>query len=129
MNFRQRLLRYLIGVTIGLLVSLALFRDKLNLFTSWLPANKVKVRITDSYWSVSPEMTCKLECIGWSEERLKYEIPIGTVRFNESKTKQEPKEYQLQFESSTRLESIRFAVRDSNATLMDMATLEPCDCP
>jgi hypothetical protein len=128
MNFRQRLFRFLIGVTLGLLISVTLFREKLHLFTSWLPANKVKSRIQDSYWSVSPEMTCKLECIGWNVERLKHEIPIGTVRFNESKTKQEPKEYQLQFESSTRLESIRFAVRDSSATLMEMATLEPCDC-
>lgn len=129
MNFKQRLLRFMIGVTIGILVSLFMFKDKLNLFTSWLPANVVKKRLQDSYWDVSPRSTCLLDCIDMDLKEFKIYLLEGDVDFKGSVTEGETKEYQFVFSDSDLLRTARFAVRDSSAQLLELGTIKSCDCP
>jgi hypothetical protein len=119
----------MIGVSIGILVSLVMFKDKLNLFTSWLPANVVKNRLQDSYWDVSPNSTCLLECLEMDMKEFKTYILQGEVDFKGSVTEGETKEYQFVFPDSDLLRTARFAVRDSSAQILELATIKSCDCP
>ena len=119
----------MIGLTIGVLISLFMFRDKLNLFTSWLPANVVKTRLQDSYWNLSPTSTCFLECLDMDLKEFKTYLVSGDVDFKGSITQGETKEYQFIFTDSELLRSARFAVRDSSARIVDMLTIKSCDCP
>ena len=128
MNFKQRLFRYLIGVTIGILISLVFFRDKLGVFTSWFPDNVVKSRLEDSYWSLSPQSACLLDCLNMDVKAFKAFTQQGDIDFEGSKTKGKTKEYRLVFDSEE-VSSARFAVKDSSTTIIDIATAKPCDCP
>lgn len=78
---------------------------------------------------VSEKSECQLKCAERSVEELKNEIEGSDVDFKNSKTKKEPKEYQLIFTSHPTLRSLVFEVRDSSATLVDMKTMKICDCP
>ena len=129
MNFKQRLLRYLIGFGIGIMISLFFFGDKLHLFTSWLPSNVVKSRLVDSYWDVSPRSTCLLACIEMDVPEFKSQIVSGEVDFKGSLTEGEQKEYELVFPESDLLRSARFAVKDSSARILDIRAVKNCDCP
>jgi hypothetical protein len=129
MNFKQRLLRYMIGLSIGILISLFMFKDKLNLFTSWLPANVVKTRLQDSYWDVSPTSACFLECLEMDLTEFKTYLRSGDVDFKGSVTQGETKEYQFIFSDSELIRSARFAVRDSSAEILNIVPIKKCDCP
>lgn len=129
MKFSQRLFRFLIGVTIGVLLSAYFFKDKSHLWTSWLPGNRVKERIVNSYWTVPPKSDCILNCLDLSVEVLKKEIEESDVDFKNSLTRKKPMEYQLVFSEHSILRSVRFEVKDSSATILDLRAVKSCDCP
>ncbi|NNC82521.1 MAG: hypothetical protein HKN79_03010 [Flavobacteriales bacterium] len=129
MNFRQRLLRYLIGVGIGVILSAYFFSDKKHLWTSWLPGNRVKERIVQSYWDVSPEADCHLQCLPNGMEDLRKAISEADVDFKQSDTQGESKTYRLFFTEDASLHYGLFSLRDSVATVVEIETSIPCDCP
>ncbi len=126
MNFPQRLKRFMFGVLIGVLLSAFFFRDKLDLFTSWLPGNVVKTRVEDSYRYELKKTDCLLNCYSLSWDSLMVLVDDGDVDFGRSKRDEEPKEYQItHVDSGTEM---RFAVRDSSVTLLTLGTPRRLDC-
>jgi len=129
MNFKQRLFRFLIGAGIGILLSLFFFRDKMHLFTAWLPGNQIREYISTAYLSVPPLQSCILECIDMDIPALQQEVLEADIAFGESATRAEPKEYAMVFTESEKLRTARFSIQDSSATLLDIVTMQDCDCP
>lgn len=100
MNFGQRLLRFLLGVLIGVILCGFFFKDKAHLFTSWLPGQRVKDRIIATEWTVAPTFTSIYACLtdGDAQDSFRQSIDEANVLFSESDTQVEPKIYQLEMD-------------------------------
>jgi hypothetical protein len=129
MNFSQRLFRYFIGVGIGVILSAFFFKDKSHLWTSWLPGNRVKERIVNSYWDVPEQVACELECLDMDVPLFKSYIQTADVDFKGSDTQGEKKTYQLIFSDSDTLRTSSIAVKDSVATILEIKSNLTCHCP
>jgi hypothetical protein len=70
-----------------------------------------------------------MNCLEMDVPSLKGLIDDCEVDFKNSETRAVPKEYQLIFEEHEKLRSIRFALKDSSATILDIRSTKSCDCP
>lgn len=127
MNFRQRFLRFLIGVFIGFGLVYMFFNDKLNVLSDWTPKNRVKARITESYYVPNPKSDCLIDCVSSSWDSLMNDVKGFDVDFSRSKTKGETKEYHL-ITNEQAEGYFRFAVRDSSVWLVGLKTDVDCEC-
>lgn len=93
MTFFQRLKRYMVGVGLGILLSIFFFQDRASLLTSWLPANRVKTAIIEMPWQQDSTLTCLLNCMETTEDAIKKAVDGGEVLFDESQVKVMPKRY------------------------------------
>ena len=98
MSFWKRVRVYLIGVGIGSLMVLFFFGDRGC--GGWLPGNRVKTSIIESTFVSSEYIDCKLTCNGFTREKIQNIILEGDVLFDESKTKEDPREYVIEQASS-----------------------------
>jgi len=126
MNFVQRLKRFMIGVSIGVLLSLFFFSDKMNVFTSWTPSNRVKARVLESYRVDATQSACLLDCHQLDWDSLMVLVESTDVEFGQSITKGDPKEYQLTNEDFAM--DMRFAVRDSSVSLIELSKKSGPSC-
>jgi len=93
MTFFQRLKRYMVGVGLGILLSIFFFQDRASLLTSWLPANRVKTAIIEMPWQQDSTLNCLLSCMETTEAAIKTAVDGGEVLFDESQVKVMPKRY------------------------------------
>ena len=98
MTIWRRIRLYILGLGIGSLMVLFLFGDRGC--GGWLPGNRVKTSIMESLFETSDYTDCKLTCNEFTKEKIQDIIVKGTVLFNESKTKSDPREYTLQYEDN-----------------------------
>ena len=127
MNFRQRLFKYLIGVGIGLLVSVMFFGDRMSLLTSWLPGNRVIDRLQETTWVSSPQSECLMDCMQLSADSLKLILEEANVDFGASETHEDPMRYVILFEENKPAQSLTFSVQDTLTQLISLQGLD-CDC-
>jgi hypothetical protein len=129
MNFKQRLVRYLMGIMIGIILSGFFFKDRLSLFTSWLPGNRIIDRLQQSSWLISGHDACVLSCHKLDVEKLKTALREAKVDFSNSQTHGPIKEYELSLFHAPNILDMRFSVNDSMASMIKLESALSCDCP
>lgn len=136
MNFSQRLIRYLIGMGIGLALVFVIFGPRGC--GKWLPGNQVKkwIRENNANIEISEEANCQMNCQELLTDDILYTLSEdgdGKVLFEESQTKGYPKTYVIQ---SNRGDSVAFkfgfVLRQDSSSVVSFAERidKPfnCDC-
>ncbi len=95
MTFFQRLKRFLFGVAIGVILTGVFFKDRLSVFTSWLPANVIKNNIKDSSVFLSDKADCQFAAYALTMSDVDELLEEGKVDFSESQTKIKPYSYTI----------------------------------
>ncbi len=109
MNFINRLKYYLIGVGLGILMVMAIFKDR-NL-RSWMPQFQVIKEISEKPLGISEEIMCRFECTGLStENEIDSILATGDVDFKRSNVKaHDAREYIINIEDHA-IEEIRIII-------------------
>lgn len=123
MNFKQRLVRYLIGFFIGVLIVFMMFPQ--YDWLSWVPNKQVMKRVRESSFYIDPVAKCKNECLGIDSNRLQRARNEGKIIFSKSDVKRLPKTYYMEHEEI----GYTLQVTDSTVTLIDaMKPNVDCAC-
>jgi len=117
MTFWKRLRLYLIGFGIGILVVVAIFNQRLNLLTSWMPGQRVQDRLLQTESIYTNKSLCQLECLDLDTTDVTRAKKEGDVRFRLSDTHADPKVYVLDAEFERDKYRFTFDARDSSSTL------------
>ena len=99
MNFARRIKLFFIGMLLGTGVVILFFGDKLNLFTSWMPNDRVLLRLQQTDLQMTSKAKCLLDCYEITRSEIDDLIFNGNVNFSESKTQQKPLEYRVDHEN------------------------------
>lgn len=94
MNFRQRLLRYMIGVFIGVLMVYFMFPDRDWL--SWSPGNQIMGRLRSGKVEISEKGFCRMQCAQLDTAAFRQARIHGNIDFSHSDAQSNPKRYHLQ---------------------------------
>lgn len=132
MKFARRLKLYLIGVLMGCVLVVFFFNDRLSVLTSWLPNNRVLMRLEMTTNEVQPQAQCMLECAEIDTSDLDVLYSDGDVNFQLSQTRVDPKIYVVDLRMNDRLSRFEFAAYDSTASLQKVIFPNgdlSCDCP
>jgi hypothetical protein len=124
MTFTQRLMRYLIGIIIGLVVVAIMFpnRDWLN----WTPQSRMMQDIREFEIQIAPEAACSMQCEQITAEHLQNARKHGRVNFEKSNPQIEPKLYHLDYGDV----GYTLALSDSTFTLNAVQRIHTnCTCP
>ncbi len=118
MNFARRLRAYTIGLTLGVLLVVAMFKERLSVLTAWLPENRVLQELNSSDLTYSPAALCELKCLGLDTSHVSETMREGKVRFSLSETHTKPRVYAIDQRIGERLVRMHFALSEPNATLI-----------
>lgn len=132
MNFFQRLKRYLLGVALGIVLVLFFFNDRIDLFTSWMPNERVLERLRQTDLVIPDSVECRLNCHQLDSAAISGLLSEGDVNFAKSFTNQEPKLYKVAFEQHEIPVRLTFACTDSTSAVVEVLSLEglqTCNCP
>lgn len=137
MSFSQRLIRYLIGMGIGLALVFMIFGPRGC--GKWLPGNQVKkwIRENNANIEVSALANCQMKCQGLEMDDILItldEESDSDVLFEESQTKGYPKTYVIK--SSRGDEDVEFkfgfTLREDSSSIVASAQrldqIIECDC-
>lgn len=126
MNFRQRLLRYLIGIGIGCLLVFVIF-PKMD-WLGWTPGKQMNKRIRQATWVASDYGVCTMKCNGVDNNRFDQARFNGEVNFEMSDVHAPIPRYQLEHENL----NFQILVADTMITLIEVAPktgqLPTCNC-
>jgi len=116
----RRIKLYLIGVGLGLILCLILFKGRT--FDACSPTGRVteQVSLMKTY-AIDSVLLAKMATINLSVDTLRVRLANGTVDFNRSQAQKEPcREYLIKFDhSGKQLEAyVKVCVADSTATLL-----------
>ncbi len=130
MNFKGRLKSYLIGVLLGMIMVFFLCKDKTDLFTSWLPQNRVLLQLTESQWQISEKAQCALSCVGTDTVQLRKDLVDSEVDFGNSDVKNEKKVYTIVPKNNPNKRIVQMAIQDSLVTLVQLLgnDIPACNC-
>ena len=130
MKFRQRLMRYLVGVFIGLLFVVFFFGDRNWL--GWTPDQKILYHIRETKQALPDQVKCQLECYDFKSADIDSLFVHGDVLLSESNTKSMPRNYIIvspkNFEPQMRVE---VSSGEFEAYVLDVAGKEEmrkCPC-
>jgi hypothetical protein len=85
MKLKNRILYYLIGFGIGLIVTILLFQGR---GCEWTPGNRVKSSIQSSKMLISPREQCRMQCLSIADAQVFELVNNGSVDFGKSITKE-----------------------------------------
>ena len=128
----KRFRSYFIGFGLGILVVMFIFRDKANLFTSWLPENRVLIDLYQKEITTNTLTECQLKCLGSDTAKFKEGLKDdSSVEFSLSKPQADPKEYCLI--QTVGGEQVTFMVSSSTDSTAVINTIKlpankSCDC-
>jgi hypothetical protein len=124
MNFKQRVLRYLIGFGIGSLVVFFMFPN--YDWLGWTPQKQVMQTVREAEFSLSSKANCQSECLGVNNDQIQLARQEGKIDFAKSDVKADPKVYFLEYG----LLDLKIQLTDTTAVLVDLASDgKICDCP
>jgi len=132
MKFARRLRLYLMGVLLGCVLVVFFFRDRLSVLTSWLPNDRVLLRLKTTLVEVDPAAECYMHCAKLDSSDLDVLFENGDVRFNLSETHEQPLKYVVDERLNDRLVRFSFEAADSTAILRKIEFPNgdlSCDCP
>ncbi|MDA8606577.1 hypothetical protein N9L13_06050 [Flavobacteriales bacterium] len=135
MNFRQRFLRYGIGVFVGLLLSIFFFQGRGC--NDWLPEKRIKSRMQLDGVLPSEALACWMECAGGpaqaSNSTMMQWLLESEINWSESRPRQEPPCYILDTAPGCPLRQLEvcFGANSGVVNLTSGSGLPPtgCDCP
>lgn len=122
MNFKQRLLRYLVGFLIGVLIVFMMFPE--YDWLSWLPNKQVMKNVRENQFYIAPEVDCKIKCMNIDSTSLQQARLGGKIIFSKSDVKRIPKTYFMEYGDV----NYTLEMTDSTVTLIDVMKLN-VDCP
>jgi len=99
MTFFQRFKRYLFGIAIGVILTGVFFKDRGNLFTSWLPENVVLNSIKENRVDLSDKASCQFEYYRLQNSDIEALLEEGDVVFSESQVDRKPYVYSIYSEN------------------------------
>lgn len=117
MTFGKRLRLFMIGALLGVLLVIFFFNDRLYLFTSWLPNNRVLLRLQMTEADYRDVALCELSCFDLDTADVSVLKREGDVRFRDSQTQADPKVYVVDSRIDDRLVRMTFIAGDSISTL------------
>ncbi|MCG8574813.1 MAG: hypothetical protein MI810_08020 [Flavobacteriales bacterium] len=125
-KFKNRIKYYLFGLGIGLIFTYFLFGSR---GCSWLPENRVKNMIAEKEIWIGDSIRDLMQCQNVTNSDI-YRLldDDGDVDFSLSKTSGEPKEYHLSGIKEEKELTIRYALYDSTAEVIDFSYLKDSDC-
>ena len=124
MNFRQRFLRYLIGVSIGMTMVYFMFPN--YDWLGWLPKKQVKEELLKKPLVIDSIGQCKMDCFHISGAQLELARSEGSIDFASSRVKEEPRIYRLEYGEL----EFDIAILDSTTQLKDIIhPSQTCSCP
>ncbi len=130
MKFLRRLRLYLIGVGLGCILVVFFFRERLSVLTSWLPNERVLLRLEMTHDSTAPGAQCFIECLELDSLAFAELFVEGDVRFDLSEAQVEPKKYVVDSRYKDRLLRYTFLASDSSAILSKIeAPFIKVNCP
>jgi hypothetical protein len=124
-KFKQRLLRYLVGVTIGCLLVYMMFPN--YDWLGWLPGKQIRSNILSRNQIMTDQAKCEASFYAIHEEDWKSVLADGSINFDKSKTKEADKTYCLE----NNLISVEVLLKDSSAYIqhiqrMGVNSTNPC---
>ena len=127
MNFWRRLRFYLIGVSLGLVISFSFFKNR---GCAWLPGNRILNQLSSSLILCTDSVRCLMHCSGIADEDVFVLIKNGDVLFKESETESSPKKYVVQGnrKSDESEFKLAFVMRDSTAEVNVVSGSNSCNC-
>ena len=117
MDLKRRFKLFGFGIFLGIVVSFFLFQSRLNVFTDWMPGNRVKLRLRSTYVGNSAEVDAIIKANNWPDTLANCFMWEGDVKFSESKTRSTPMVYVVDWELDGRLLKAEFMAGDSTAVL------------
>lgn len=84
MKLKKRIVYYIIGFVLGLILTIVIFADK-DIF-GFMPSNRIKNDIQNSNIMISPLEKAKLNCLGIDEDFIFEMIENADVNFSNSQT-------------------------------------------
>lgn len=135
MNFRQRFLRYGIGVFIGVILSAVFFSGRSC--NDWLPEKRIKARIQLDGVVPDFRLQCLLDCEGptrGSHSSWMAWLLAADINWSESTPRETPPCYRLDMAADCPFESMTVCFTEGSGTLGDAVVREAtaegaCDCP
>lgn len=127
MNLKQRINRYLIGLGLGIVLSIAFFGQR-N-WTGWMPGNRVLDRLVATY-KPDTKGNCLLDCHSVAHSDLEALLGSGKVEFEKSETKTEIKTYVVRHSKKEAL-MVHFRADGEVSTIVNIESQRQpqCDCP
>lgn len=125
MNFKQRLLRYGIGVFLGVLISLYFFGGRGC--GDWMPTSRIKADIQRGGIVPDEKTRCELHCVGMSVEDLELLVLNGTVNVGASSPRETPRSYRFVLGASAEngpVSGITFLLTDTASVATALAWRE-----
>jgi hypothetical protein len=124
-KFKQRLLRYLIGVTIGCLLVYMMFPN--YDWLGWLPGKQIRGNILSRHQTITDQAKCEASFYAIGEEEWKAVLADGSINFEKSKTKEVDKTYCLE----NNLITVEVLLKDSSVYIqhiqrMGVNSTNPC---
>jgi hypothetical protein len=98
-----------------------------SFYGNWLPEGRVLSKLKAGLDKNSSHSLCMLECTGIFKSQLAALLDQGDVLFSESKTNEDPREYEVAYQSIR----MRFILSGDSVTIGVSPTQKPrtCDCP
>lgn len=133
MNLSQRVNRFLIGILIGVLLSIVFFSDRGC--SSWVPENMVLGQLKSYYTQPDSTVACRMDCLDITEFELADLFENGDVRISESQPRATPRKYKIY---ATRRDDVEYYIIAAINLQPDLSRIievglvesEPeCDCP
>ncbi len=127
MHFLNRLKYYLIGVGLGILLVLAIFKDRK--LTNWTPENQVKKELTEKEMILPANLKCAFNCIGiQSIDSLKSFFETGDIDFHASDvSNHDERKYIIHFEDKN-VETVVVKIFEEKYQVSS-AVIPEMDCP
>lgn len=118
MDLKSRLMRYLIGIMIGLILVFVFFGKRSC--TDWMPNQRVLHSLSSQDMVISAKGRCEMNCLSLTDTDLVHLIKSGNVDFSESSTRNNPKVYKIEAErpAGDLRYTMYFEMKDSSSVLI-----------
>ena len=117
---------------IGTVFVVLFFGDRLNLFSSWLPNERVLVRLQQTELKMTEKAKCQMECLDIERKHIDELIKNGNIDFKNSKVHEKPLIYIVEHSMEKVFEyKLTFAAADSTSTIINMERNDvkrACNC-
>lgn len=117
---------------IGTICVVFFFGDRLSLFSSWLPNERVLVRLQQTELKMTEKAECQMECLDIERKHIDGLMKNGNIDFKNSRVQEKPLIYIVEHSMENVLKySITFAAADSTSTIINVERIDidrVCSC-